>query len=111
MARNLILLSGLRPDKDIAVRFTGARPGEKLFEELNEEAEGLLQTHHEKIRIFEGETRPEVEIERQLGQILACCRERDGREVLELLQEIVPEYSPGEEILSVKNAKTWVVQV
>jgi len=95
LARNLILLSGLRPEKDIAISFTGPRPGEKLFEELNEEAEGLLPTHHEKIRIFEGETKSSSEVERQLGRIRACCRERDGREVLELMQEVVPEYCPA----------------
>ena len=98
LARNLILLSGLRPEKDIAIQFTGSRPGEKLFEELNEEAEGLIETHHEKIRIFEGETRPAIEVERQLGRIRACCRERDCVELLGALREVVPEYTPGEEL-------------
>jgi FlaA1/EpsC-like NDP-sugar epimerase len=96
LARNLILLSGLRPEKDIQINFTGRRPGEKLFEELNEEAEGLLPTHHDKIRIFEGETRPYAEVERQLTRIRTCCRERAGREALALLQEVVPEYCPAE---------------
>ena len=98
LARNLILLSGLRPENDIAIQFTGSRPGEKLFEELNEEAEGLVETHHEKIRIFEGETRPVAEVERQLGRIRACCRERDCGELLGVLREVVPEYTPGEEL-------------
>jgi len=48
------LLSGLKPGHDIRIEFTGVRPGEKLFEEINTEHEGLLETHHEKIRIFAG---------------------------------------------------------
>jgi FlaA1/EpsC-like NDP-sugar epimerase len=99
LARNLILLSGLRPERDIAITFTGARPGEKLFEELNEESEGLLETHHEKIRIFEGETQPVAEVERGLGRIRTGCRERDGHEVLRLMTAIVPEYVPGEDLM------------
>ncbi len=58
LARNLILLSGLRPEQDIMIEFTGVRPGEKLFEELRVEDEGLLATHHRKIRIFAGMTKP-----------------------------------------------------
>jgi FlaA1/EpsC-like NDP-sugar epimerase len=108
LARNLILLSGLRPEKDIPIRFTGPRPGEKLFEEVNEETEGLLPTHHEKIRIFEGQTQPAAEIERQLGRMRACCRERDARETLALLQEIVPEYRPDGDVLQRNGARETV---
>ncbi len=108
LARNLILLSGLRPERDIPISFTGTRPGEKLFEELNEESEGLLATHHEKIRIFEGRTLPVAEVERQLGKIRACCRERDCREALALLQEVVPEYRPAEELMRANGMRESV---
>jgi FlaA1/EpsC-like NDP-sugar epimerase len=104
LARNLILLSGLRPEKDIAITFTGARPGEKLFEELNEDAEGLVATHHEKIRVFEGETRAVAEVERQLASIRACCRTRDVRELLDAIRQVVPEYTPGDNF-RVQNAQ------
>lgn len=96
LARNLILLSGLRPEKDIAIRFTGARPGEKLFEVLNEEAEDLVATHHEKIRVFEGATRPRAEVERQIAGMRAGCRARDARDLLDAIREMVPEYGPGD---------------
>ena len=51
LARNLILLSGFEPDKDIKIEITGLRPGEKLFEELLMKEEGLQATKHEKIYI------------------------------------------------------------
>jgi FlaA1/EpsC-like NDP-sugar epimerase len=99
LARNLILLSGLRPDHDIRITFTGARPGEKLFEELNEEAEGLLPTHHEKIQAFAGEGRPWEEIERCLSRLRTCCRERNCDELVSVVRQVVPEYRPSAELM------------
>ena len=54
LATTLIMLSGLRPEKDIEIRFSGVRPGEKLFEELSCLNESTVPTFHEKIRIFQG---------------------------------------------------------
>src|SRR5690625_7813910 len=51
MARDLINLSGLEPDKDIKIEYTGIRPGEKLFEELLTAEEGTKITQHEKIYV------------------------------------------------------------
>ncbi len=62
LARNLILLSGLRPDRDIRIEFTGTRPGEKLYEELNGAGEDLPPTHHGKIRVFGGAIVPWAEL-------------------------------------------------
>jgi FlaA1/EpsC-like NDP-sugar epimerase len=100
LARNLISLSGLQPDRDIEIVVTGTRPGEKLFEELNEETEGLLPTHHEKIRTFEGQTLPRTELDRLLAQARIACRERDCLEAMTLLREIVPEFTPGENLVA-----------
>jgi FlaA1/EpsC-like NDP-sugar epimerase len=99
LARNLIMLSGLRPDRDIRIEFSGARPGEKLFEELNEDAEGLIATHHEKIHVFEGEAKPWAEIERALGRLRMCCRVRDCDELVAAIREVVPEYRPSVELM------------
>jgi FlaA1/EpsC-like NDP-sugar epimerase len=99
LARNLILLSGLRPEHDIRITFTGPRPGEKLFEELNEDAEGLLPTHHEKINVFAGEAMPWPEIERYLSRLRASCRERNCEEVISVVRQAVPEYKPSAELM------------
>ena len=100
LARNLILLSGLRPEHDIRIIFTGPRPGEKLFEELNDEAEGLLPTHHEKINVFAGEALPWPEIERHLSRLRTSCRERNCDELVSAIRQVVPEYKPSVELMS-----------
>jgi FlaA1/EpsC-like NDP-sugar epimerase len=99
LARNLIRLSGLRPDHDIQIIFTGPRPGEKLFEELYDEAEGLLPTHHEKIQVVAGEDMPTSEIERCLSGLRICCRERNVDGVISILRQAIPEYSPSAGII------------
>lgn len=93
LARNLIRLSGLRPDHDIQIKFTIPRAGEKLYEELNEEAEDLLPTHHEKVYIFEGASRPWHELEACLHEIRRCCARREADGVIRSLTDVVPEYS------------------
>jgi FlaA1/EpsC-like NDP-sugar epimerase len=104
LARNLILLSGLRPGRDIQITFTGPRPGEKLFEELNEEAEYLLPTHHEKVRVFAGEGISRAEIERCLSRLRMCCREKDCHELVSVVRQVVPEYSPSMELMGMSRA-------
>jgi FlaA1/EpsC-like NDP-sugar epimerase len=78
LARNLILLSGLRPDQDIKIQFTGMRPGEKLYEELSTLLEDTAPTAHEKIRIFVGNGMPEGDIETWLGSLREACGTRDA---------------------------------
>ena len=52
MARDLIRLSGFKPDVDIEIKFIGLRPGEKLYEELITEGEGIVKTPHEKLFVL-----------------------------------------------------------
>ena len=97
LARNLILLSGLRPGIDIKIEFTGIRPGEKLYEELSAREELTVPTCHDKIRVFAGNGIPygmysRVETLREL------CESRDKTRLLLELQSIVPEYSPSTHI-------------
>lgn len=91
LARNLIKLSGLRPDEDIKIQYTGLRPGEKLYEELLMAEEGLRKTAHEKI--FIGKPL-EFDQEKFLKQLEQLKKEayQDGNHIRESVKEIVETY-------------------
>jgi FlaA1/EpsC-like NDP-sugar epimerase len=99
LARNLILLSGLKPDKDIRIEFTGMRPGEKLYEELSTLLENTVASGHEKIRIFVGNGAPECELDQWLNSLRDICEARDLGRLALALKELVPDYSPSAELL------------
>jgi FlaA1/EpsC-like NDP-sugar epimerase len=99
LARNLILLSGLRPDEDIKIEFTGMRPGEKLYEELSTMLEDTAPTSHEKIRIFIGNGVPEGDIETWLDCLREACETRNVGRLVVALKEIVLDYSPSTDLL------------
>jgi FlaA1/EpsC-like NDP-sugar epimerase len=100
LARNLILLSGLRPDHDIEIRFTGMRPGEKLTEELSVHDEGLVNTHHEKVRVFAGIAPAWQQLQSKLEGLRRSCEERELETMVRGIQSIVPEYVPSKELVS-----------
>jgi FlaA1/EpsC-like NDP-sugar epimerase len=100
LATNLILLSGLRPKEDIALEFTGMRPGEKLYEELCCSDENTLPTFHEKIMIYSGPVLARDEMQRRLQAIRGYCADRDARRMLLELKRVVPEFNPSGDILS-----------
>ncbi len=98
LARNLIRLSGLEPDVDIPIIFTGLRPGEKLHEQLTSESEETLPTRYEKIRIVRTDApRP---LEQALEHLWNAAVSRDERATLRRLQELVPEFTPQASLLA-----------
>jgi FlaA1/EpsC-like NDP-sugar epimerase len=99
LARKLILLSGLRPDEDIRIEFSGARPGEKLYEELSRIEEETVATFHNKIRVLSGTAIPLDDLEQQLNEVERLCRARDAGGLLLLIKRFVPEYNPSTDIL------------
>ncbi len=100
LARNLILLSGLQPDRDIKIQFTGVRPGEKLFEELNLQHECLVPTSHSKIRSYVGHhTLDAMQIKEVMHRLQQIIEEQDVTSLLLLLKELIPDYNPGSKIL------------
>lgn len=100
LAINLILLSGLRPQEDIGLQFTGIRPGEKLYEELCFSDENTLPTFHEKIMIYSGPVLGKDEMQKRLQSIQRYCAERDARRLLLELKRAVPDFNPSGDILS-----------
>lgn len=99
LARNLILLSGLRPDHDIKIEFSGIRPGEKLYEELSALDENVVPTYHEKIKIFEGASPSWPWMERELSQLQRLCAMRKFDELMVMMKSMVPEYNPSTEMI------------
>jgi FlaA1/EpsC-like NDP-sugar epimerase len=99
LATNLILLSGLRPNEDIKIEFTGIRPGEKLYEELTTLGENTLPTYHEKIRIFSLPPAPEEEMLTHMQSLRRHAAERDAKAIFLELKELVPEYNPSTPLL------------
>ncbi len=99
LARHLILLSGLRPEEDIEIEFTGMRPGEKLSEELSTLLEDTVPSKHDKIRIFVGNGSPEEDIRIWLAALHEICEARDLARLIVALKELVPDYSPSVHVL------------
>jgi O-antigen biosynthesis protein WbqV len=98
LARQLIRLSGLEPDQDIPIEFTGMRPGEKLFEELNTACENMLPTYHEKIKIFSGSGLPADRATGHLRRIQRACEQRNAALLLAELKAMVPEYTESSDV-------------
>jgi FlaA1/EpsC-like NDP-sugar epimerase len=96
LARNLIRRSGLRPELDIKIEFTGVRPGEKLFEDLNLKAESLAATAHPRVRSLRAPGNLEAaEIETLLLEMESSIAKRDLPRLLETLVKLVPDYRPS----------------
>jgi FlaA1/EpsC-like NDP-sugar epimerase len=99
LARQLIRLSGFKPDKDIPIEFTGIRPGEKLFEELNMANEDKLDTHHHKIKIFAGNGLPDDMMTVHLRQLRKACEQGNPEALIRELKLMVPDYTASREIV------------
>lgn len=101
LARNLILLSGLQPDRDIKIQFSGVRPGEKLFEELNLKDESLVPTSHAKIRSFVSNCDVDVrEIGARLQDLRRVVELQDVSGLALILKEMIPDYNPTSRLLT-----------
>ncbi|MDR3610706.1 MAG: nucleoside-diphosphate sugar epimerase/dehydratase [Ignavibacteriaceae bacterium] len=106
LAKDLIKLSGLIEGKDIKIVFTGLRPGEKLFEELFVDGENYERTVHEKIFIARNSSEyitdnliPKIE------SLIRSAKENNNSEMLQMLIELLPEYTPGENAIAKLGGK------
>ena len=95
MAKNLILLSGLEPGKDIEIKFTGLTQGEKLDEELMEDPAGFTPSEHSDILILRGENQPEADLREQRIELQPAARGKDVSAVVRRLSELAPTFRPA----------------
>ena len=94
LARQLIELSGLVPDRDIHIEFVGLRPGEKLFEELSYAGENITPTAHPKIMRFICEPMPLMATRQLLTELTQHLESLDPNRLKLALHQAVPEYCP-----------------
>lgn len=92
LAKQMIRLSGLIPEEDIKIEFTGLRPGEKLYEELLADQETTIKTHHEKIMVGQATydfNKSNIDL---LNKLLCTIQNYECDKALQLLKQLVPEY-------------------
>jgi FlaA1/EpsC-like NDP-sugar epimerase len=92
LARNMIVLAGLVPDKDIQIVFTGLRPGEKLYEELFEDSVQVESTTHPKIHRAVGTPVPVGELSKWVESLPTMLPKSDEEELLQDLKRLVPSF-------------------
>ncbi len=93
LAVNMIKLAGLKPYEDIDIVFTGLRAGEKLYEELFHDGESMNKTKHESIFLAAPREADLQNLRQKLAALYEVCTSRKSKEALELLKELVPEFS------------------
>lgn len=93
LARKMIKLSGLEPDDDIRIEYSGLRPGEKLYEELLNNAENTLPTYHEKILIAKTRTLEYPVLSAQIDALIGPAQRQESVTlVVKAMKELVPEF-------------------
>lgn len=92
LARKMILLSGLEPNVDIQIEYTGLRPGEKLYEEVLASEENLKATHHPKILKANPRTINESELNEKLILLHQAALAQDNMLLVSIMKELVPEF-------------------
>ncbi len=92
LAKKMIRLSGLEEGKDIYIKFVGLREGEKLFEELLNDEENTIPTHHNKIMIANVRVYKYREVSEKMERIVALADGRNDLEMVSLIKKMIPEY-------------------
>jgi O-antigen biosynthesis protein WbqV len=92
VARRLIRLAGLEPDRDVSITFTGLRPGEKLYEELFDSAERRLSSALAGVHLAASKPIELGRLVRSLEQIAAICARHDGDALRSAMAGLIPGY-------------------
>jgi nucleoside-diphosphate-sugar epimerase len=98
LANKMIRLSGLIPHQDIAIEFSGLRPGEKLYEELLNDLENTMPTHHEKIMVAQVREYHFQSINKHISELIKLSCEYKDRQVVVKMKEIVPEFKSNNSV-------------
>jgi FlaA1/EpsC-like NDP-sugar epimerase len=93
MARDLIQLCGKEPDTEIEIKYTGLRPGEKMYEELITEGEGIVKTGHEKIMVLRGNGASLEDLHDSLEKLKQFASTHDAEGIKVELGKVIPEYT------------------
>jgi FlaA1/EpsC-like NDP-sugar epimerase len=104
LARDLITLSGLRPEVDIPIVFTGLRPGEKLYEELSIRGENMQATRHPKIAVWKSTPTAPAAVQRMIDDLESLQHSAEREPVIGALTAYLPEMTPWEETPRIKVA-------
>jgi len=95
LARELITLSGFKPEEDIDITFTNPRPGEKLFEELSIEGEDMQRTRHPKISIWKNIPMDRDRLRAGINELVTVAQAQNYDKIVQKIKELVPEYTGG----------------
>ena len=106
LAKKMITLSGLRVDKDIEIRYTGLRPGEKLYEELLNNDENTLPTHHPKILVAEVNTPSYAYMEVATNELNLLLSSGDNNSIVAKIKEMIPEYKSNNSVFETLDKKS-----
>jgi FlaA1/EpsC-like NDP-sugar epimerase len=110
LAKKMITLSGLRIDKDISIKFTGLRPGEKLYEELLSNDENTLQTHHPKILIARVNTPSFDYMKHHLNDLTNLLDLGINNHIVAKIKEIIPEYRSNNSVFETLDKTRFTVK-
>lgn len=96
LAEKMIRLSGFEPDSEIEIKFTGLRKGEKLYEELLNDQENCINTHHSKIMIAKVIDHPFLKVNSAIDEIVQLATDQQEIEMVNKMKKLVPEFISNE---------------
>ncbi len=105
LAKNMIILSGLRYPEDIDIKITGLRPGEKIYEELLADGENTKKTYHEKIMIAKTRYVDTITVEKQINKLTSINSLTQPLEIVSYIKALIPEYISNNSTYEVLDSK------
>jgi len=105
LAKKMLKLSGMELGKDIQIVYTGLRPGEKLYEELLNNKENTVSTHHPQIMVAKVREYELTEITPKIEALVSLYRQQDNLAIVKAMKELVPEYKSNNSVYEKLDSK------